>query len=118
MGGPGAQAAGAVALFVINTEDAPSGMADPDGEAADIVIPALCIGKADGERLLLGAEGPAGLVAFRYDRAAEKAAEAAAEVAETAAKAEKLEAVRPSSLRPLFCNSSHTVIPCCRPNSS
>jgi hypothetical protein len=103
-----AQQAGAVAVVIVHNEtDTPASFTASFGEdqqemrqrTVAIAIPALCVGKADGERLLLGADGPVGLVAFRYDRAAE------------------LEAVRPSSLRPLFCNNSHTVIACCRPNS-
>jgi hypothetical protein len=43
--------AGAVALVVINTEDAPRVLTAADGDAGDVTIPALCVGKADGERL-------------------------------------------------------------------
>jgi hypothetical protein len=47
------QEAGAVAMIMINTDDAPYVMRDPNKMGGDITIPMLCIGKADGERLLL-----------------------------------------------------------------
>jgi hypothetical protein len=66
-----AQQAGAVAVVIINNEgDTPAAYADGGGKAADIAIPALCVGKADGERLLLGG---AAVVALAYDKPAEVA---------------------------------------------
>ena len=56
------QAAGAVAMVVVNTEDAPKGMVDEN--CGDITIPCICIGQADGERLLLGGSGVAVLLAY------------------------------------------------------
>jgi hypothetical protein len=66
-----AQQAGAVAVVIINNEgDTPAAYTDDGGKAADIAIPALCIGRADGERLLLGG---AAAVVLAYDRPAEVA---------------------------------------------
>ena len=74
-----AQAAGAVALVVINTGDGPGRVHRPDFKdfarvvkvgADDITIPALCVGQADGERLLLGG---AAVVSLAYDKPAEVA---------------------------------------------
>jgi hypothetical protein len=98
-----AQAAGAVALVVINTEDAPFVLADPDGEAADIVIPALCVGSSDGERLLLGG---AAEVAFGYDNPAELERGRA----EEAAQAERVVRAppRPGSCRHNISRPSHS----------
>jgi hypothetical protein len=62
-----AQQAGAVALVIVNTEDAPFAM-ESSREAQDILIPTLGVGKADGERLLLGG---AAAVTFAYDMLAE-----------------------------------------------
>ena len=51
-----AQQAGVVAVVTINNEgDTPVAYTDGGGKAGDIAILALCVGRADGERLLLGA---------------------------------------------------------------
>jgi hypothetical protein len=74
-----AQQAGAVAVVIIyDDSDTPttfrsSVASDSDEERAQcaaIAIPALCVGRADGERLLLGG---AAVVALAYDRPAEVA---------------------------------------------
>jgi hypothetical protein len=66
-----AQQTGAVAVVCIHNEgDAPVVYADGGGKAADIAIPALCVGRANGERLLLGG---AAVVTFGYDEPAEVA---------------------------------------------
>jgi hypothetical protein len=66
-----AQQAGAVAVIIINNKgDTPVVYNNGGGQAADIAIPALCVGRADGERLLLGG---AALVALAYDKPAEVA---------------------------------------------
>ena len=100
-----AQQAGALAVIIVHNEsDTPCTFVAADDSSTDeeraqcaaVTIPAICVGKADGKRLLLGADGPAGLVAFRY-RPLSPA---------------ELEAARPSSLRPLACTSSYTVILC------
>jgi hypothetical protein len=83
-----AQQAGAVAVVIIHNErDTPQAFTAKFGEdqqemrqrAVVIAIPALCVGKADGERLLLGG---AAAVAFGYDKPAEKACSLAASVAQ------------------------------------
>ena len=62
------QAAGAVAMVVVNTEDAPSPMGDVNKEAGDTTIPCICVGNTDGERLLLrGGGGGPPAVQFAYE---------------------------------------------------
>ena len=74
----GAQAAGTVALIVVNTEDKTSwpGWSNP---SPDITIPSICVGKSDGERLLLAAAAAGdGTLRFAYDLPGEQRAAVAA----------------------------------------
>ena len=66
-----AQAAGAVAMVMVNTEDAPHTMTG-DKSCGDITIPCICVGQADGERLLLGGSSGGVTVEFSYDAAVTK----------------------------------------------
>ena len=85
-----AQQAGAVAVIIVHNElETPvsfrsfvdSDPVEDQQRAAAVTIPSLCVGKADGERLLLHGGGPA--VHLAYDVPAERAAGAAASVAQS-----------------------------------
>eukprot|EP01050_Picozoa_sp_SAG11_P001642 SAG11_NODE_74_length_18043_cov_13.387818_12_plen_578_part_00 len=63
-----AQEAGAVAVIIVHdTSDTPVFFGDSKQLGGDITIPALCVGKADGERLLLGDAA----VSFNFGSAAD-----------------------------------------------
>jgi hypothetical protein len=66
-----AQQARAVAVVIVNNEgNTPAIYTNPNGRGGDITIPSLCVGRADGERLLLGG---AAVVALAYDKPAKVA---------------------------------------------